>query len=87
MKQYCRYCAFCFEGDVFYCSVKEIVLSENKIKRANKCKEFAFINTDVISGKEYKPHTMHTISELAKNQIKFNFTISGDGEGVLNERR
>lgn len=77
MKQYCRYCAFCFEGDVFYCSVKEIVLSENKIKRANKCKEFAFINIDVISGEEYKPHIRQKveplISELEKNQIKFEW--------------
>ncbi len=70
MRQYCRYCAFCFEGDVFYCADKDMVLSEDKIKRANKCKEFAFVNVDVITGKEYKPHN---ISELAKNQIKFDW--------------
>ena len=70
MRQYCRYCAFCFEGDGFHCSDKGIELSEGKIKHANKCKEFSFLNADVITGKEYKPHT---ISELAKNQIKFNW--------------
>lgn len=32
MKQYCRYCVFCFEGDVFYCSDHDEVLNEGKIK-------------------------------------------------------
>ena len=55
MKQYCRYCAFCFEGDTFYCSEHDKVLSESAIKRQNKCKDFAFHVEDVLTGRQYKP--------------------------------
>lgn len=54
MKQYCRYCAFCFEGDCYYCSALNKPLGDEQIKRPNKCKEFAMLN-DVITGREYKP--------------------------------
>ena len=55
MKQYCRYCAFCFEGDCYCCSALNKTLGDKQIKRPNKCKEFAMLNEDVITGKEYKP--------------------------------
>ena len=54
MKQYCRYCAFCFESSCYYCSALSKPLGDEQIKRPNKCKEFAMLN-DVITGKEYKP--------------------------------
>lgn len=63
MKQYCRYCGYCSYGDVPYCSAKEDTMSENYIKRENHCKDFEFINTDVISGKEYSPR---------KSKVKVN---------------
>lgn len=40
MKQYCRYCSHCILGDCFYCTVFDMELSESRIKRLNKCKEF-----------------------------------------------
>lgn len=55
MKQYCRYCAFCFEGDCYYCSALNKPLGDEQIKRPNRCKEFAMLNEDVITGKKYKP--------------------------------
>ena len=57
-KQYCRYCAFCFEADDFRCSNhpkgKQPHWSESQIKRANNCPNFA-LSDDVITGKQYKP--------------------------------
>lgn len=56
MKQYCRYCARCFEGDTFYCGERDKVLSESQIKRANNCKDFALSDLgDIITGKQYQP--------------------------------
>lgn len=60
MKQYCRYCAFCFEADEFRCSAmpngKELYMSEADIKRVNNCKYFSLSdNGDVITGRQYKP--------------------------------
>ena len=56
MAQYCRYCAFCYEGDCFYCSRFERVLSDGSIKRANHCQEFALSDLgDVETGKQYQP--------------------------------
>lgn len=54
MKQYCRYCAFCCEGDCYYCTVYDKTLNDEQIKRSNKCKEFAQTD-DIITGKIYKP--------------------------------
>ena len=56
MKQYCRYCAFCFEGDCFYCGDHDKVLTEEQIKRVNTCKDFILSGIgDVITGKAYEP--------------------------------
>jgi len=35
-------------GDANYCSVKKITLSEQYIKRANKCKDFEFNPIDAL---------------------------------------
>lgn len=64
MKQYCRYCAFCFEGDGYFCSNEPNVvakyMTEDQIKRANNCKDFALSDMgDVITGKQYKPREHH----------------------------
>lgn len=56
MRQYCRYCAFCIEGDCFYCTDKDMVLSKKKIRRVNHCKGFALSDIgDVITGRKYTP--------------------------------
>lgn len=52
MKQYCRYCGSCFEGDAFYCSAMEKIISESTLKRANNCPEYVDCGIDVITGKE-----------------------------------
>lgn len=60
MKQYCRYCAFCFEADQYRCSAEingqQLYMTERDIKRANKCPEFELSELgDVITGRQYKP--------------------------------
>ncbi len=53
---YCRYCAFCFDGDCYYCSNFEIVLTEKKIKAARLCEDYAQSELgDVITGRQYRP--------------------------------
>lgn len=54
MKQYCRYCVHCIEGDVFFCADDARIMSEAEIKRANNCSNF-MLTEDIIAGKEYKP--------------------------------
>lgn len=72
MKQYCRYCAFCFEGDVFYCSDHDEVLSEVKIKRVNHCKDFAFTEEDVFNpDHKYTPRVIKP--RVDDGQLKFEF--------------
>lgn len=56
MKQYCRYCNHCINGDAVYCEVLKITMSEEKAKRVNRCKEFVFNEIDVFDlEKRYKP--------------------------------
>ena len=52
MKQYCRYCGFCFEGDCFYCSTNECVLTLSKITHENHCDDYADIGVDILTGKK-----------------------------------
>lgn len=54
MRQYCRYCVHCIEGDVFFCTDDERTMSEAEIKRANNCPNF-MLTEDIISGKPYNP--------------------------------
>lgn len=56
MTQYCRYCAFCIDGDVLYCTDHQKVLSEQGIRRPNKCADFALSDLgDVETGRRYRP--------------------------------
>lgn len=56
MKQYCRYCAFCIRGDVYYCVEKNTVLRKNATKAANTCADYVESELgDVDTGKMYKP--------------------------------
>ena len=61
-KQYCRYCAFCFQADEneFRCSAEingqQLYMTERDIKRPNKCPGFTLSELgDVITGRQYKP--------------------------------
>lgn len=77
MKQYCRYCSHCIQGDCFYCTVFDMELTEQRIKQLNKCKEFNLCELgDVESGRQYKPRKLRepsielpqiTFEELERN--------------------
>ena len=54
MRQYCRYCAELKNGDALYCEVKDRVLSDVQIKRANNCKCYVYCGFDE-NGFEHKP--------------------------------
>ena len=61
MNQYCRYCAYCFDAELYGCSNEGgihygIYMSEKMIKRANKCPVYAYTDLgDVITGRQYRP--------------------------------
>lgn len=66
MKQYCRYCAFCFESDDFRCSNhpkgEEPHWTRAQINRPNHCPNFALSDLgDVETGKMYQPKTERKI--------------------------
>lgn len=59
-KQYCRYCAYCFEADDYRCSNhpkgKEPHWSRDQINRENNCPNFQLsVLGDVETGKPYRP--------------------------------
>lgn len=61
MTQYCRYCAFCIDGNALYCTSREKVLSHEQIRRANKCADFALSDLgDVETGRTYRPRRKRT---------------------------
>lgn len=65
MTQYCRYCAFCFEGDGYFCSEKHACLTDDKIRRVNHCKDFALSELgDVITGRPYTPRKGKPLTEI-----------------------
>lgn len=77
MKQYCRHCAFCFEGDGYFCSDKEKPLTESKIKKVNNCPDFALSELgDVITGKAYKPRVK--TGEHYEGQLSFEDMVNGN---------
>lgn len=61
MKQYCRYCAFCFDlGDWFGCSNhpkgEEPYMTRSRINRENNCPNFGLSDLgDIETGKQYRP--------------------------------
>lgn len=66
MNQYCRYCAFCIDGDGFYCEDMGKFLSEKDIKRANRCHNFALsVLGDVVTGKKYQPRAKRGVKDGA----------------------
>ena len=56
MSQYCRYCGYMVCGDVNFCTEKGFALSDEQIKRTNKCKYFEINPIDALgSDKQYCP--------------------------------
>lgn len=52
--KYCRYCAFCVNGDCYYCTCHDKVL--NTVDRVTSCPDFVMSELgDVDTGKPYKP--------------------------------
>lgn len=78
MRQYCRYCAFCFDADEFRCSNhpdgKELRMTRTQINRENHCPNFALSDLgDVETGKQYKPHERHGKRHSAdRHQLSFD---------------
>ena len=55
-KQYCRYCAFYHDGDAYYCSAREIVLSDAYVRTPNRCPDYVMSDLgDVDTGRKYQP--------------------------------
>ena len=74
MKQYCRYCAYMVCGDWNYCEVNKVTYSDEKIKRANKCKQFELNPIDALGENPngYKPRKQKMpVESLPYEQITF----------------
>ena len=68
MAHYCRYCAYCFCGDCYYCSRKDKVL--NRVDVQTQCRDFVMSPLgDVDTGKPYKPREKPQYQEI-DGQIK-----------------
>lgn len=68
MNQYCRYCAFCINGDAYYCTSKETLLSKSGVMRANKCSDYQYSELgDVDSGRHYSPRQRNKKSIMQEN--------------------
>lgn len=52
--KYCRYCSYCFLGDVYYCNCHDKVLK--RVDKPTSCEDFILSDLgDVETGKPYKP--------------------------------
>lgn len=71
MKQYCRYCSNMVCGDVNYCEKYQKCLSNENIKRVNKCKDFVFNEIDAITFNKYKPR----VNNKDYNQISLEVDL------------
>lgn len=74
MRKYCRYCAFCINGDTYYCTAHQEVLSN--VKQTTQCPDFALSELgDVDTGKQYKPrkHNVSVILNDNLEQVSFDF--------------
>lgn len=79
MKQYCRYCRFCIDNgyNELYCTAfypKDKWITYSYAKTANKCKEYGYCGSDVITGKDH-----------IEKQIKPRTTKIKDGEQMALE--
>lgn len=65
--KYCRYCAYCICGDVYYCTEHEKVL--NNVNKVTSCENFVLSELgDVDTGKSYKPHEPKEVTNAVTQQ-------------------
>lgn len=65
--KYCRYCAFCINGDAYYCTDRDKVLKS--VDRPTNCPDFVMSEMgDVDTGKHYKPREPHRAYNAAAVQ-------------------
>ena len=65
--KYCRYCAFCINGDAYYCTDRDKVL--NRVDRPTNCPDFVMSELgDVDTGKRYKPREPRRMNNAAAVQ-------------------
>ena len=65
--KYCRYCAFCINGDAYYCTDHDKVL--NRVDRPTNCPDFVMSKLgDVDTGKHYKPREPRMTNNAAAVQ-------------------
>ena len=65
--KYCRYCAFCINGDAYYCTDRDKVL--NRVDRPTNCPDFVMSKLgDVDTGKHYKPREPRMTNNAAAVQ-------------------
>ncbi len=76
MKQYCRYCIWCIDGDAIWCEKLIKIMSEAAAKRVNKCKDFEFNETDAFN----PDHTYKERKEKEYKQLTlFDLEVEEDG--------
>ena len=88
MKQYCRYCAFCFAADDYRCSDHPKGLephwTREQINRPNHCPNFALSDLgDVDTGKQYRPMVKRA-EKTIKGQITIEEVMSCAGSNTVN---
>ena len=65
--KYCRYCAFCVNGDCYYCACHDKVLG--RVDRVTSCPDFVMSELgDVDTGKPYKPREPHEVKNYVSLQ-------------------
>ncbi len=66
--KYCRYCAFCINGDGYYCTRHDKELS--RVDRVTSCPEFAMSELgDVDTGKPYRGREPHEVNNGISQQM------------------
>ena len=72
MKQYCRYCANCFDADEIICTIHQVQISEQSAKRVNQCEDFLFTEVDLFNpDHRYTPRAVKP--KVYDGQLKFDF--------------
>lgn len=65
--KYCRYCAYCINGDCYYCTDHEKVL--DRVDRVTSCPDFVMSEFgDVDTGKQYKPRDPNEVKNAVTMQ-------------------
>lgn len=79
MRQYCRYCSFCIDGNGLYCTSHEKSLTEKQFRRENHCPEFILSELgDVRTGNQYRPKKPKPLKvEPERKCYQMSFIVDG----------